>query len=77
MRAAIAALRQHAPAQIVAAVPVVDASVVSRLASAADSVVAVATPMHLNAVGEWYRNFSQTTDEEVIGLLCRAAPPEE
>lgn len=77
MRAAIAALRQHAPAQIVAAVPVVDASVVSRLASAADSVVAVATPMHLNAVGEWYRNFSQTTDEEVIGLLCRAAPPQE
>lgn len=77
LRAAIAALRQHAPARIVVAVPVVDASVVPQLAREADEVIAVATPMHLSAVGEWYRNFSQTTDEEVIGLLCRAAPPEE
>jgi putative phosphoribosyl transferase len=72
MRVAIAALRQHAPAQIVVAVPIVDASVIPVLAGEADRVIAVSTPSHLGAVGEWYEDFEQTTDVEVIDLLRRA-----
>ncbi|MFP5235090.1 MAG: phosphoribosyltransferase [Acidobacteriota bacterium] len=72
MRVAIAALRRHVPTQIVVAVPVVDVSVVPILAAEADHFVAVSTPSHLGAVGEWYGNFDQTTDEEVIELLRRA-----
>lgn len=72
MRVAIAALRQRGPAEIVVAVPVVDLSVVPVLAAEADRVIAVSTPIHLGAVGEWYVDFEQTTDEEVIELLHRA-----
>lgn len=73
MRVAIAALRQRGPAQIIVAVPVVDASVAPILAREADRLVAVSTPEHLGAVGEWYSNFDQTTDTEVIELLERAS----
>lgn len=73
MRVAIAALRQRGPAQIIVAVPVVDASVAPILAREADRLVAVSTPEHLGAVGEWYLNFDQTTDTEVIELLERAS----
>lgn len=72
MRVAIAALRRRAPAQIVVAVPIVDLSVVPVLAGEADGVIAVSTPSHLGAVGEWYAEFDQTTDEEVVELLRRA-----
>jgi len=72
MRVAIAALRRRAPAQIVVAIPIVDLSVVPVLAREADRVIAVSTPTHLGAVGEWYAKFDQTSDEEVIDLLRRA-----
>lgn len=72
MRVAIAALRRRSPAQIVVAVPIVDLSVVPVLAGEADGVIAVSTPSHLGAVGEWYAEFDQTTDEEVVELLRRA-----
>lgn len=72
MRVAISALRRRAPAQIVVAVPIVDLSVVPVLAREADRVIAVSTPTHLGAVGEWYAKFDQTSDEEVIELLRRA-----
>jgi predicted phosphoribosyltransferase len=74
IRVGLAALRQRAPARIVVAVPVVDASIVRLLAGEADAVVAVSAPAHLGAVGAWYHDFDQSTDEEVIELLQRAPP---
>lgn len=73
IRVAIAALRQLGPAHIVVAVPVVDDSIQPLLAREADSVVAVLKPIRLEAVGEWYDSFEQTSDAEVIDLLHRAA----
>ena len=69
IRAALAALRRQGPAAIVLAVPVVDASVARQLAGEADALIAVLTPLHLGAVGEYYDGFHQTTDEEVCRLL--------
>ncbi len=76
MRAAIAALRVHEPAQIVVAVPVIDVSVAALLAREADALVAVLRPIRLEAVGAWYEDFNQTTDAEVIDLLHRIAESE-
>jgi len=70
MQAAILALRQHAPARIVIAVPVGARETCDRLRRLADQVVCVATPDPFNAVGLWYEEFSQTTDDEVRRLLA-------
>lgn len=75
MRAAIVSLRPLEPARIVAAVPVADPSVCNRLAEEADEVVCLYTPSHLDAVGRWYEDFSQTTDEVVRELLTRSVQP--
>jgi putative phosphoribosyl transferase len=73
MRAAIAALRQHAPAQIIVAVPVGSVDTCGELASEADETICAFTPERFLAVGEWYDDFSQITDEEVKDLLNQAA----
>jgi predicted phosphoribosyltransferase len=75
MRAAVAALRQRAPAKIVVAVPVAPPSTCEELSSEADQVVCAATPLPFYAVGQWYRDFTQTSDKEVRGLLERANQP--
>lgn len=75
MRAAVAALRLLSPARIVVAVPVAEPSTCAILRGEADDVVCAATPEPLIAVGVWYQDFSQTTDEEVRALLDRAAKP--
>ena len=72
MQAAVLALRQHAPAKIVVAVPVGARETCERLARIADRVVCLATPEPFNAVGLWYQEFGQTTDEEVARLLGAA-----
>lgn len=72
MRAAIASLRRHAPAAIVVAVPVAGQSACDLLSREADQVVCLWTPINLNSVGEWYQDFSQTSDDEVNTLLERA-----
>jgi len=72
MRAAIAALRQSAPARVVVAVPVVAAPTVDVLRAEADELVFVAAPEHFIGVGFWYEDFSQATDEEIRDLLDRA-----
>jgi predicted phosphoribosyltransferase len=72
MRAAVTALRRQGPAAIVVAVPVGAASTCAALAEEADEVVCALTPEPFYAVGLWYRNFTQTTDEEVRRLLERA-----
>lgn len=69
MRAAVRALRQRRPAEIVVAVPVAPASTCAALRQEADAVVCARTPEPFAAVGQWYEDFSQTSDEEVRELL--------
>lgn len=71
MRAAIAALRQKWPAKLIVAVPVGARVTCSELEALADEVICLETPENFSAVGLWYRDFSQITDEEVIDLLER------
>jgi putative phosphoribosyl transferase len=73
MLAAVSALRQLNAARIVVAAPVIAASTSSDIQRAADDVVAVIVPEHFYAVGQWYEDFAQTTDEEVRELLTQAA----
>jgi predicted phosphoribosyltransferase len=73
MRAAVVALRQLGPNRIVVAVPVGAAETCAELGSEADEVVCANTPNPFRAVGLWYEDFSQTTDEEVRALLKQAA----
>jgi putative phosphoribosyl transferase len=74
MLAAISALRQLNAAHIVVAAPVIAVSTFSEIQAAADEVAAVLVPEHFYAVGQWYEDFSQTSDEEVRELLAEAAP---
>jgi predicted phosphoribosyltransferase len=69
MLAAVRALRQLGPARIVVAVPVASRDTCELLKSEVDEVLCAVTPEPFYAVGLWYRNFSQTTDEEVRELL--------
>jgi putative phosphoribosyl transferase len=73
MEAAVTALRQIGPAVIVVAVPVGARETCERLAGLADQLLCLATPTPFSAVGQWYEDFSQTTDEEVQGLLLRVS----
>jgi putative phosphoribosyl transferase len=73
MRAAIASLRQRSPVRIVVAVPVAALMVCAQLRQEGSEVVCVATRTDLDAVGQWYEDFTQTSDEEVCDLLLRAA----
>jgi putative phosphoribosyl transferase len=70
MQAAAMALRKLEPARIVVAVPVGAADTCSRLRQYADEVVCLATPEPFRAVGLWYEQFNQTTDDEVRALLA-------
>ena len=72
MLAAVTALRQEQAGMIVVAVPVAGPEVSDTLHAAADEVVCLLAPRMLYAVGVWYDDFSQTTDEEVRALLERA-----
>ena len=72
MRAAAQALKQLGPARLIVAVPVGAPEVCRRLAHEVDEVVCAATPEPFRAVGQWYADFTQTTDEEVHGLLAQA-----
>jgi predicted phosphoribosyltransferase len=73
MRAAVAALRRQGPARIVVAVPVGARETCATLQEEADEVLCLRMPQPFYAVGMWYRDFAQTTDEEVHDLLERAA----
>ena len=73
MQAAIAALREHQPATIVVAVPTASRETCEALLEHVDDVICATTPEPFHAVGFWYEDFSQTTDEEVRELLARAA----
>ncbi len=76
MRAAIRALRQLGPRRVVVAVPVGAADACRELGTEADEVLCGRTPEPFVAVGLWYDDFSETTDEEVRALLLRARSDE-
>jgi putative phosphoribosyl transferase len=73
MRAAAAALRSCSPEQLVVAVPVAAPETCADLRAEVDDVICAVTPDPFYAVGLWYDDFSQTTDEEVRALLRDAA----
>src|SRR5438128_1789490 len=73
MRAAVAALRRQQPARIVVAVPVAAPETCEEFRAIADEIVCLDTPEPFYAVGLWYRDFGQTTDEQVRSLLDQAA----
>lgn len=73
MRAAVNAVKTFNPKQIIVAVPVAAADTCQALAQEVDELVCPLKPTLFYAVGAWYQNFPQTTDEEVIDLLNRHA----
>lgn len=73
MRAAIEALKQQRPAKIVVAVPTAAPQTCESMRLEVDEVVCAITPEPFYAVGLWYDDFAQTTDDEVRGLLERAS----
>jgi predicted phosphoribosyltransferase len=72
MLAALKALRQQQPARIVVAVPTAAPDTCEQMKAEADEAVCAITPEPFYAVGLWYENFAQTTDEEVRELLANA-----
>lgn len=71
--AACRVVRAMGAARVVLAAPVAPPDAAARLGSEADDVVFLSTPSGFSAVGQWYRDFSQTPDEQVVRLLARAA----
>jgi putative phosphoribosyl transferase len=69
MRVAVQSVRQHRPSRIVVAVPAAPPEVCEDLRAEVDEVVCGITPTSFHAVGVWYEDFSQTSDQEVQGLL--------
>jgi putative phosphoribosyl transferase len=72
MRVAVQALRRQRPAQIVVAVPVAPRQTCEELRGEADYVVCTRTPEPFMAIGVWYEQFRQTSDDEIRDLLGRA-----
>jgi erythromycin esterase-like protein/predicted phosphoribosyltransferase len=70
MHAAIQALGQQQPARIVVAVPTASRETCEEMRAVVDEVICAITPEPFHAVGQWYQDFSQTTDEEVRALLA-------
>jgi predicted phosphoribosyltransferase len=68
-RAAVEVVRAMGAARVIVAVPVAAAESIAGLEVVADDVVAVHSPVELGGVGSWYRDFRQTSDEEVIAIL--------
>lgn len=73
MRAAVKALRQSGAAKIVVAVPVGPPDTCRELQEEADETICLSTPEFFQAVGQYYEDFSQTSDEDVRELLSQAA----
>ncbi len=73
MRGAAAALRKQQPARIIIAAPVAAPATCSELETEADEVICAVTPEPFLAIGQWYQEFPQTSDEEVRRLLEQSA----
>jgi len=72
-RAAIEGVRREGASRVVLAVPVAPPDSVAAMRGVADEVVALESPPWFVSIGEYYEDFRQTSDEEVVGLLARAA----
>jgi len=72
MRAAAEALRRQKPARIVVAVPVSAPQTCDEYRMGVDEIICAKTPEPFYGVGQWYLDFSQTTDDEVRELLVKA-----
>jgi putative phosphoribosyl transferase len=72
MRAAVAALRLQRPERIIVAVPVAASETCQQLRNEVDEIICLKTPTEFQAVGLWYEDFPQLTDEEVRTLLSKA-----
>ena len=72
MKAVLLALRNSVVHRLVLAVPVAPSDSLEELSQFADEVICLMTPEPFYAVGSHYRDFTQTTDEEVVDLLARA-----
>lgn len=72
--ASLRALRMQDPARLVLAVPVCTPDTADRLRAIADDVVSVVSTEHVSAVGQWYADFSQVSDNTVVRLLRRSSP---
>ena len=73
MRAAVKALRRRQPAGIIVAVPTAAPSTCHEFQNIADACICTITPEPFRAVGLWYQNFEQVSDQEVCDLLARPA----
>ncbi len=73
MRAAILAIRKQEPARIVLAVPVASEDAMNMLGHLVDEAIALAVPDRFGSVSQYYNDFHQMTDEEVIQMLCQYA----
>jgi len=77
IHAATLALRQQVPAKLIIAVPTAAANSCQRLEPLVDELITLSQPMYFRAVGQWYEDFSQTSDSEVKWLLSQAESPEK
>ena len=73
MQAAILAVKQQHPKQIIIAIPVAASEICNVLQIKVDRIICIKVPEQFNSVSFWYQNFSQTSDAEVRDLLRRAA----
>jgi putative phosphoribosyl transferase len=71
-RAAVQALRMRKPRSLILAAPVCAAQTAALFKTVVDELICLESPSDLGAIGFWYRNFEQTSDEEVVELLERA-----
>lgn len=71
VRAALKGLREHHPHRVILAVPVGPAETVEKLRPEVDALVCLETPVPFHAVGDYYRDFHQLSDQEVIDLLAK------
>ncbi|QPC83328.1 phosphoribosyltransferase [Phototrophicus methaneseepsis] len=69
MRAAVQALRQQQPSRLVVGVPVASPQTCAELQELVDEIVCAITPDQFNAIGTWYEDFSQLTDDDVRDLM--------
>lgn len=76
IKAAIISVKKKNPALLVVAVPVSSPDSVAEIKPLVDDMVVLATPSYFAAVGQFYQDFGQTSDEEVIGLLQKASGPQ-
>jgi putative phosphoribosyl transferase len=72
MRAALLGIRRRAPSRLILAVPVAPPVTIERLRPEADQIICLSMPEIFYAIGQFYRDFHQVSDEEVVALLERA-----